>query len=58
MIVVDLKNFFRDRIWFGWWYRGWIDEEDFFQFGGWCRDPKKEYRWKIKQIHPEFNDYG
>ena len=41
MINIDFKNYFHDRIWFGWWYRGWSTHGSILagEIGGWCRDP-------------------
>jgi len=49
MIKVDLKQFFRDRIWFGWWYRSWSDSDSLFGTH-WVRDTQSKYRWKIQKL--------
>jgi len=49
MIKVDLKRFFRQRIWFGWWYRGYCNDDERFQMGGWVRDPNPKYSIIIRK---------
>ena len=46
MINVDFANYFRSRIWFGWWYRGYVDDDDGIYTLlrlNWCRDPNSDY---------------
>ena len=46
MVKIDWKLYFRQRIWFGWWHRGWYDEDDIWKMD-WCRDPNPVYHWGI-----------
>jgi len=49
MIRVNLRQYFIDRIWFGWWYRG-VKVKDSPSIFGWVRDPLVVYRWKVMKI--------
>ena len=55
MIKIDLKEFIRDRIWFGWWYRGPFETGDLEE---WVRDPNTKFHWIVRQIHSQYNENG
>ena len=57
MLKVDFETYFQDRIWFGWWFRGWNDgDRDFWQIGGWVRDPSIRYHRGIYMMSDGRND--